>query len=459
MKKGFMFYEEEKFKQLELDGVISLQRDDVLSELMNSDYSKALFISIAVDKIKDFDLAIRVFQKYLFEDIPIILFNRRVEHEFGTVTHTGKLIKDYQIFNSLMEKYGVINCYTFEELIYATKIFSMEELKRNASNVQLVNVDDDIRKVVLKEMDTVEESVIHVTTVDQMGNCLSYGKVTFIVDEMLTNAVMDVSDTCIGSSLIVPNSRVFFKMLNQCIERLTRSFDFSNMALTTNTVLGERTVLSELESRSMLKDSGIRFDKSLNVTSLEEAIKAAENFGFPLVLKVNSLDIPHKSDVGGVVVGIKDMESFKAAYVKMEEDIAKNCPDAVIQGIIVSEFSPKGFEIILGTYNHDVYGPVVMVGYGGTTCEVFKDVAYAPIPCNIQDAKKMVESLDIYPLLTGYRSAPLLNVERLVTDIVSMSKFMLKNIDSIKEIDINPLFIYEEGKASVAVDALIVTKN
>lgn len=459
MKKGFWFYSEEKFKELQLDGIISLHKEDPFTELLEYDYSKALFISITVDQILVFEDAIKVFQKYLMLDIPIILFNRKVIKEDDPVTHSGKMIKDNFIFNSLMYKYGVINCYTFEELKFATQILGLGEFKKYASPVQLIHVNDDIEKVVKKEMIPVEESEVRVTSLDNMGNCIQYGKVTFVVDEMLSHAVIDVSENCYGDSMIVPNSRVFFKMLNQCIERMTRSFDFSFMALTTNDVFGNRVVLSETESRQMLSSSEIKIGKTMIVEGIEEVVNAANTVGYPVVMKVNSMDIPHKSDVGGVVVGIPNEEELRVAYENMMTTVKGNCPDAVINGVMVSYSVPKGYEIILGAYNHDVYGPVVMVGDGGVTTEIFKDVAYAPVPVNIQEARRMVESLNIYPILNGYRGAPKLDIDRLVKDIMALSTFVFKNIDQVKEIDINPLFLYEEGQGSCAVDALVVKKQ
>lgn len=459
MKKGFIFYNDEKFIQLELDDVISLQKDDVFTELLNNDYSKALFISIAVEEIRNFDEAIQVFEKYLLIDVPIILFNRRVVHEDNPISHTGKMIKDYFIFNSLMYKYGVINCYTFEELVFASKILGLSDFKKYASSVQLVNVDDDIKKVVRKEMQDIPESDIRITDVSNIGNCLIYGKVTFIVDEMLSNAVMDVSDTCIGSSMIVPNSRVFFKVLNLCIERITRSFDFSNMALTTNTNFGKSHALSEIDSREKLDNSDIKVGKTKLASNLEQAIAAANSVGYPIVMKINSIDIPHKSDVGGVAVGLKDEEELVERYHIMMSTVKGNCPEAHIEGVMISYSVPKGYEIILGAYNHDVYGPVVMVGDGGVTTEIFKDVAYAPVPVSKADARRMIESLNIYPILTGYRGADKLDIERLIKDIMGLSDYVFKNINIVKEIDINPLFLYKEGDGSCAVDALIVEKK
>lgn len=453
-----MLYNELKFKEFELEDVISLHFDDVFTELLDNDYSKALFLSIAVDEIKNFENAIKVFEKYLFMDIPVVLFNRKVVKEDNPISHTGKMIKDNFIFNSLMRKYGVINCYTFEELKFSSMILGLDGFKKHAAPVQLINVNEDIYKVVRKEMQDVEESELRVTSKDHMGNCIHYGQITFVVDEMLSNALVDVSETCFGASMIVPNTRVFFKMLNQCIERVTRSFDFSNMALTTNTVFGEVEALSELESRALLQEkSDIRVGKTMAVEGLNETLEAAKTVGYPVVMKVNSVDIPHKSDVGGVVVGVKSEPELEVEYYKMMKSVTSKCPDAHIEGVMVSYSVPKGYEIILGAYNHDVYGPVVMVGDGGITTEIFKDVAYRPVPVSKKEALKMIKELNIYPILDGYRGGKVYDLNRLANDIVYLSEFVYKNIDSVKEIDINPLFLYEDG--SCAVDALVVVKK
>jgi len=456
--KGYLFYNEEKFHDFKVEGQQKVFVDEVFSAVDGYDLEDALYVAVATSHVENFDLAIRVFEQLLKKGIPVVLFNRKVVKESEPVTHSGKMIKDNFIFNSLMEKYGVINCYTFEELSYSSMILGFESFHRNADQVELIHVNDDIEKVVRKELVPIEESDIKITSKDNIGNCIQYGKVTFVVDEMLSNAIIDTSESCFGDSLIVPNTRVFFKMLNSCINRLTKKFDFSNMSLTTNSHFGPREVLSEIDSRAKLSDSDIRISKNEFALTLEELLETADRIGYPVVMKINSLDIPHKSDVGGVVVGVKDRPSLEVAYKKMMDDVTRNCPEAHLEGVMISEMAPRGYEIILGSYNHDVYGPVIMCGDGGVTTEIFKDVAYAPVPVSEQEARRMVESLRIYPILNGYRGAKKLDVDQLVNDILSLSRYVFRNIDTVKEVDINPIFLYEAGEGSCAVDALVVVK-
>ncbi len=456
--KGYLFHNEKKFDDVDTPQE-KVYSEKVFESILNMDLKDVLYVSVIVDQINNFDLAIRVFQNLLEKNKPVVLLNRNVVSEANPVTHSGRMIKDMQIFNSLMDKYGVINCYSYQELKYASMILSHESFQQNASNVEIVNVGSDIRNVIQKELEVQTESDIKITSIENKGNCIQYGKVTYIVDETLSHAIEDSSESCFGQSLIVPNSRVFFKMLNKCINRFTKEYDFNNMALTTNKVFGSSVTLSEIDSRAMLAESDVRLSKNHFTKTLDDLLDTADRVGYPVVMKVNSLDIPHKSDVGGVVLHIPGREELRVSYHKMMSDVSGHCPDAVLDGVLLTEEVPKGYEIILGAYNHNVYGPIVMVGDGGTTTEVFKDVAYAPVPVNKADATEMVEKLRILPILSGYRGTKKLDINQLVKDIQSLSDYMYKNIDTVKEIDINPLFLYEEGLGSCAVDALVVIKK
>ncbi|WMM24366.1 acetate--CoA ligase family protein [Tissierella sp. MB52-C2] len=220
-----------------------------------------------------------------------------------------------------------------------------------------------------------------------------------------------------------------------------------------------RKFLSEHESKTMLSKAGIPVPKEDIAKDKEEAIKMANEIGYPLVMKIESADIPHKSDAGGVKLNIQSEEDVKKAYDEIMESVAKYNPNAKINGILIQEMLPKGTELIIGVNNDPLYGPMILCGLGGVFVEIFKDVALYPAPLNHNEALEMVKSLKGYPLLTGYRGSNELDIDALVDLIVKVSNFAVENKDIVAEIDINPVFLYEKGEGLSVADSLIILKE
>lgn len=218
-----------------------------------------------------------------------------------------------------------------------------------------------------------------------------------------------------------------------------------------------RRFLSENQSKKMLGAAGIPVPQEVIATTKEEACKVGEKIGYPLVMKIESEEIPHKSDVGGVKLNINSTEEIEKAYDEIMANVEKNAKDAKINGILMQEMLPQGVEIIVGVNNDPSYGPMILCGLGGVFVEIFKDVSLYPAPLNHLEATKMIKSLKGFPLLDGYRGGEKLDIEALADLIVKVSDFAVENKDIISEIDINPVFLYEKG-LSVA-DALILVKE
>ncbi len=146
--------------------------------------------------------------------------------------------------------------------------------------------------------------------------------------------------------------------------------------------------------------------------------------------------------------------------LKAFDDILASCkaymPEAVIDGVLVQEMAPKGTEIIIGISSDALFGPMVLVGLGGVFVEIFKDVALYPAPMNKDEALSMLKKLKAYKLLTGYRGSKPADIDALVDTIVKVSDYAAKNKDTLKELDLNPVFVYEEGKGLNVVDALLI---
>jgi acetyltransferase len=214
-------------------------------------------------------------------------------------------------------------------------------------------------------------------------------------------------------------------------------------------------VLPEDISKSMLESYGIATTRPQNATTADEAAIIAGQIGYPVVLKVHSPDITHKSDVGGVQLNLGTEKMVRAAYERIMESAAVRCPEARIEGVTVQKMASHkdSVELILGIKKDSVFGTVLMVGMGGITAELFADKALGFPPLNERLARRMIESLKIYPLLRGYRGTPAKNTEKLIQVLIRLS-YMAADYPEIAELDINPLLVSPDE--AMALDARIV---
>lgn len=212
--------------------------------------------------------------------------------------------------------------------------------------------------------------------------------------------------------------------------------------------------LSEYHSLCYLRDHGVTIPPQAAAASKEEAVKAAKELGYPLSVKIHSADIQHKSDVGGVKLNIKNDQELAEAFDTIMENCKKHAPDAQLLGVLLKPMLKPGVEMIIGVNNDKDFGPTVMVGMGGVFVELFKDVQLAPAPLSRKQALKMIESLKASPLLNGYRGNPVCDTGALADLLVSISEMAAADRDKIKELDINPVFVTEDGAA--IADALLI---
>ncbi len=231
------------------------------------------------------------------------------------------------------------------------------------------------------------------------------------------------------------------------------------LALPENGIPKTKRFLSEHESKTMLKEAGIPVPKEEIAKNREEACSIANEIGYPLVMKVESADIPHKSDAGGVKLNIKSEEEVKIAFDEIMENAKKYDPKAKINGVLVQEMLDKGLEFIVGINNDPLYGPMVLCGLGGVFVEIFKDISLYPAPLGHREAMEMIKSLKGYPLLAGYRGGEEMDIDALADLIVKISNFSVDNKEKIGEVDINPVFIYEKGNGLSIADALVLIRE
>lgn len=221
-------------------------------------------------------------------------------------------------------------------------------------------------------------------------------------------------------------------------------------------LLPKQTTLSESQSTAILREYDIKTTECGIAKNVEEAVEIAERIGYPVVMKIDSEDIPHKTDVGGLRLNIQNETEVKVAYETISNNISKNCSEARVKGISVQQMLSEGTEVIVGVTNDETFGPVIMFGLGGVFVEVFKDVAFRVAPITKYDVISMMEELKGFELLNGVRGQEPVDKEAVIDVLLKVSQLVVDYKDEIQEIDINPLIVYEEG--IVAADALIVTK-
>ena len=214
-------------------------------------------------------------------------------------------------------------------------------------------------------------------------------------------------------------------------------------------------VIPEYRAKALLAPLGIPFPKSQLATTVEEAKAAAAAVGYPVVLKAQSPDLSHKSDAGGVIVGPRTDEELAAAWEKMHTDVAHHVPGLVLDGILIEAMGQRGLELIVGARNDVDWGPVILVGFGGVTAEILKDVALLPPDLTADAIKAALRGLKQGVLLDGWRGSPALDVDA-VAQVIGQVGRLLAAEPAIREIDLNPVVVYPQGQGCVALDALIL---
>jgi acyl-CoA synthetase (NDP forming) len=215
----------------------------------------------------------------------------------------------------------------------------------------------------------------------------------------------------------------------------------------------KRSLLTEIESKELLAEAGIPVTRARLAKTQKDAVAIAEEVGYPVVLKVVSPDIAHKSDVGGVAVGLDSPKALRAAFRAMRASVKEKAPRAKVLGYAVQEMAKPGTEVIVGATTDPQFGPVMMFGLGGVFVEVLKDVAFRVVPLEPRDARQMVREIRGLPVLQGVRGQPAADLEAIEGLILKVSDFVAKHPE-VAELDLNPVLAYPDG--AIAVDARVV---
>ncbi len=216
-----------------------------------------------------------------------------------------------------------------------------------------------------------------------------------------------------------------------------------------------RVELGELEAREVMQAYGMRLPQSALARSPEEAVAIANRIGYPVVMKISSPDILHKSDIGGVKIGLKDATEVRDSFELIEYRAHKYSPHARIWGMLIQEQARKGRELLVGVNRDPQFGPLVAVGMGGIYVEVLKDVAFNLAPISRQEATQQIRSIRTYPLLRGVRGEAPADIASIEDTLLRVSQLVM-DFPEIVEMDINPLVVYNKGEGAMVLDARII---
>jgi acyl-CoA synthetase (NDP forming) len=219
------------------------------------------------------------------------------------------------------------------------------------------------------------------------------------------------------------------------------------------------SVLNEADSKELLRAYGIVSPDERVVASVDSAASAAKEIGYPVVLKLVSAEVTHKSDIGGVILGIESEGELRRAYTRLEQNFAKARPGAKLDRVLVAQQIVGGVELVLGVQRDPEVGPVLMFGTGGVLLELTKDVSFGAVPVPPWQAKAMIERTTAGRLLKGYRGSPACDDASVLKALIALGRLAHDLGDQLESIDINPFVALPAGEGAVALDALVVLRG
>lgn len=216
---------------------------------------------------------------------------------------------------------------------------------------------------------------------------------------------------------------------------------------------------NEFQAKRALGRAGIEVPREIMAQDIDDAVRAAETIGYPVVMKIVSTDIAHKTEIGGVTLNLDHAEAVRLAYVQMQANVARHAPEAHIEGMLVAPMIRGGVEMIAGVSQDAIFGPVVMVGMGGIYAEVLNDVAVQTAPVSNEEALTMIRSLKMFPLLDGLRGHDKADIFAAAHSVARLSEFACRHRNDVLEIDLNPILVRPQGEGVVVLDALMIPRT
>lgn len=220
--------------------------------------------------------------------------------------------------------------------------------------------------------------------------------------------------------------------------------------------LPEDCLRHEHGAKQALIEAGFEVPQEVLVHSAEAAVQAAEAMGYPVVMKIVSADIAHKTEVGGVALDLGHADAVREAHARMLASVARRAPEARLDGVLLAPMLRGGTELIAGVSRDPVFGPVIMVGMGGIYAELLRDVAVQVAPVSVEQALHMIRSLRLFPLLDGARGQAPADIEAAARTVARLSEFACRHQDQVSEIDLNPILVRPRGQGVAILDALML---
>jgi len=217
-------------------------------------------------------------------------------------------------------------------------------------------------------------------------------------------------------------------------------------------------VVAEYRAKEFLAPLGIPFPRGRFVTSLDQALAASRELGFPLAIKAQAAALSHKSDAGGVLLNLNDAAQLAEGWAQLHANVGAYQPGLVLDGVLLEKMGKRGVELIVGARNDPEWGPVVLAGFGGVQAEILKDVRVLAADLKLDEIVRALHSLKSAPLLHGFRGSPALDVKAVAEIIACVGRLMLAE-PKIREIDLNPVIAYPLGDGALALDALMLVDS
>lgn len=252
-----------------------------------------------------------------------------------------------------------------------------------------------------------------------------------------------------------PTTERAFRAVQRLNAYSTRSFTANTAPAVTLALPGSRQVVPEYEAKQLLAQAGVAFGAGRFAKTVDEAVAAASQLGWPVVLKAQSEQLSHKSDAGGVVLNISDEAALRKAWDDMVASVRQYDAGIVLDGILVEAMGARGLELIIGAKNDPQWGPVILAGLGGVTAEVIKDVRLLDADLGVEEIVAELNQLKSAALFHGFRGAPELDVQA-AAELISRLGQVLRGTPGVREVDLNPVVVYPKGKGVVALDALML---
>ncbi|MBK5265553.1 MAG: acetate--CoA ligase family protein [Alphaproteobacteria bacterium] len=271
--------------------------------------------------------------------------------------------------------------------------------------------------------------------------------------------VQELGLVCFASTRRVAATILHMVEYAEACERLSGGLPDLAPAIAADDVTALAGGLCEYEAKALLKRYGLPVGDEALAKTADEAAQIAAGFAAPVALKIQSRQIQHKTEIGGVLLGLNDAAEIKAGFDTVMARAGQHAPDATVDGVLVQKMAPMGRELAVGIVHDADFGPMMMVGLGGIFIEVLKDVVIEPLPVRRDTALSMLRRLRAWPILEGTRGKPAADIEAVAMLMEKLSRMVEGAGDACREIDLNPVFVYDEGKGAIIVDSMIVGRD